>query len=229
MAEPSFSDGDLVRTYLREVGRWPLLTPAQESELGRRIDTARAELVGALAGMPCAIHTLADLANRVRSGQAPAAELVLLADGGELEGVARRSGAARDRAAPIGSGRGRACPHPSRVTRPSMRARCSARRRRGRLIARALARQPIRPSVVEEIVARLGSVDMPSRCEPRCTRRVRETHRPDADAVRRTARRNQTRRCGTARRQAAADRSRTSGSSSRLRSAIPTAACRCST
>ena len=130
VAEPSFSDGDLVRTYLREVGRWPLLTPAQESELGRRIDSARAELVGALAGMPCAVHTLADLANRVRSGQAPAAELVLLADGGELESV---------RVDPVLRAIGRAdrlrswsaCPHPSRVTRPSMRARCSAPRRRG--------------------------------------------------------------------------------------------------
>ena len=30
-----------------------------------------------MAGLPCAIHTLADLADRVRSGTAPAAELVL--------------------------------------------------------------------------------------------------------------------------------------------------------
>ncbi len=154
-------DADLVRTYLREVGKRPLLTPAQETELGRRIDAARADLVGALAGMPCAIHTLTDLAQRVRSGQAPAAELVLLPDGGELD-TARvepvlRAIARADRLrawsclsapkSPAGAGHDRA-------VRRAERAR--------RLIAHALARQPIRPSLVEEIVARLRGVQLPT-------------------------------------------------------------------
>src|SRR5581483_4652301 len=78
-------DADLVRKYLREVGRRPLLTAVQEAELGRRIDAARSDLVAALSGLPCAIHTLSELAQLVRSGQTPAAELVLLPDGGELE------------------------------------------------------------------------------------------------------------------------------------------------
>lgn len=78
-------DGDLVRKYLREVGRRPLLTKAEEAAIGQRIEANRADLAAALSGLPSAIHTLTALASLVESGQAPAAELVLLPDGGELD------------------------------------------------------------------------------------------------------------------------------------------------
>ena len=151
---------DLVRTYLREVGRRPLLKPAEESELGRRIDAARADLIGALAGLPCAIHTLTDLANRIRSGEAPAAELVLLPDGGELE---------QSRVEPVLRAitradrlRGWSCLSTPESPRAEGHSRAVTRAAKAqRLIARALARQPIRPSVIDEIVARLGTVEVP--------------------------------------------------------------------
>jgi len=152
---------DLVRTYLREVGRRPLLTPPQETELGRRIDAARSDLIGALAGLPCAIHTLTRLADGVRSGQVPAAELVLLPDGGELESAridpVLRAIARADRL------RAWSClstPESSDV--PGHERAVERAAKAQRLIAASLSRQPIRPSVIDEIVARLAAVEVPA-------------------------------------------------------------------
>lgn len=156
---PSAGD-DLIRTYLREVGRRPLLTPSQEVDLGRRIDMARADLVAAIAGLPCAVHTLADLADRVRSDRAPAAELVLLPDGGEL---------APARVAPVLRAIARAdrlrswsCLATPRATGPSHDRAVARAARAQRVIAHALARQPIRPSLVEELVGTLTAVELPA-------------------------------------------------------------------
>ncbi len=157
---PASVDGDLVRAYLRELGKRPLLTPMQETVLGRRIDDGRAELIGALSGFPCAIHTLSDLANRVRAGEGAAAELVLLPDGGELDAgrvePVLRAIARADRlrawsclSTPESSD---ADGHDRAVTRAA---------KAQRLIAHALGRQPLRPSVVDEIVSKLRSVEMP--------------------------------------------------------------------
>jgi RNA polymerase sigma factor (sigma-70 family) len=156
--EPATVAGDdLVRTYLREVGRRPLLTPAQESELGRRIDAARSDLIAALAGLPCAIHTLTRLADGVRSGEIPAAELVLLPDGGELDAArvdpVMRAIARADRL------RVWSClstPESSDAQRHDRAIQRAAKAQR--LIAASLSRQPIRPSVIDEIVGRLGKV-----------------------------------------------------------------------
>jgi RNA polymerase primary sigma factor len=83
-APVSHEDADLVRMYLNQLGRRPLLTFAQEQEIGRRIEERRGDLLGAIAAIPCALDTLSSLAESVRKGQAPAAELILLPDGGEL-------------------------------------------------------------------------------------------------------------------------------------------------
>jgi RNA polymerase sigma factor (sigma-70 family) len=151
---------DLVRTYLREVGKRPLLTPQQETELGRRIDAARADLIGALSGMPCAIHTLSELAQRVRAGHAPAAELVLLPDGGELHA---------DRVEPVLRAIARAdrlrawscLATPESTDGPDYDRALQRATKAQKLIAGSLARQPIRPSLVDEIVSRLNAVTVP--------------------------------------------------------------------
>jgi RNA polymerase primary sigma factor len=75
---------DLVRVYLQHIGRRKLLTPAQEKALGLRIEQARSDLVVELARLPCAVATLSGLAAKVRRGEAPASQLILLPDGGEL-------------------------------------------------------------------------------------------------------------------------------------------------
>jgi len=118
-------DVDIVRTYLQQVGRWPLLKPEEEAEIGRRLDAARASMLAALAAIPCALESIGRLADRVKSGEAPAAELILLPDGGELE--------------------------PGRVA-PVIRALEHARRTRK---SEEVAKLPIRPAVVDEIVANL--------------------------------------------------------------------------
>ena len=159
-SQPLRDEVDIVRTYLQHVGRWPLLKPEQEAEIGRGLDAARASLLAALASIPCALDCLKRLADRVKSGEAPAAELILLPDGGELE--------------------------PGRVA-PVIRAIERAQRlQRGD----ELAQQPIRPALVDEIVANLrrlvdnaGRGDMSEDDLCRCTGFSVEQFRAQFDAV----------------------------------------------
>jgi RNA polymerase primary sigma factor len=81
----SREDIDIVRVYLKSVGRRKLLKAKEEQEIGRRIETGRGELQAALGTIPCALGALVTLADQVRARVAPAAELILLQDGGELE------------------------------------------------------------------------------------------------------------------------------------------------
>jgi len=76
---------DLVRVYLTHIGRRKLLTARQEQEIGRKMEVARGELLAELAIIPAARQTLLSLADAVRRKEAPAAELILLPDGGELK------------------------------------------------------------------------------------------------------------------------------------------------
>jgi RNA polymerase primary sigma factor len=78
-------DVDLVRLYLNTIGRRRLFTAPEEREAARRIEETRSELLAALAMIPCALDTLASLAANIGRGTAPAAELILLPDGGELK------------------------------------------------------------------------------------------------------------------------------------------------
>jgi HSP20 family protein len=76
---------DLVRLYLTHIGRRKLLTARQEQEIGRKMEVARGELLAEMAAIPAARRTLVSLAEAVRGHTAPAAELILLPDGGELK------------------------------------------------------------------------------------------------------------------------------------------------
>ncbi len=155
-------DADLVRVYLTRVGRRRLLTAAEEQELGRRMETARAEALEALALIPCARSTILSLAARVRAGAAPAAELMLFPDGGELTPARTRPVLARfaeiaewqaeiDRLCARRGGR-----------RATARSKARARAEIGRLsekIARRLSELPVRPSVVDDVLAELARID----------------------------------------------------------------------
>jgi RNA polymerase primary sigma factor len=85
IAGVSSQDVDLVRVYLTHIGKRKLLKPEQEREIGLRIEQARGGVIAALAVIPAALGTFASLARLVKTGAAPAAELILLPDGGELE------------------------------------------------------------------------------------------------------------------------------------------------
>jgi hypothetical protein len=73
---------DLVRVYLRHIGRRKLLTARQEQEIGRAIEVARGELQAELAAIPAARQSFLSLVDAIRRRAAPAAELILLPDGG---------------------------------------------------------------------------------------------------------------------------------------------------
>ncbi len=153
---------DLVGVYLKHIGRRKLLTAQQEREIGRAMEVARGELLSDLAAIPAARQTLLALADAVESGRVPAAELILLPDGGELtpgrirpvlrafeqvRGIERQIETCRAR---IGSPRSTAT------------SRTRARRDIARLqksIGARVRDLPLRPSAVDGIVAELHRID----------------------------------------------------------------------
>ena len=76
---------DPVRLYLKEIGKVPLLTAAQEVEIGRRIEVGQVALRRTLAGVPMAVEALLDIGDRLRRGEIPADDVIVLPEGGELD------------------------------------------------------------------------------------------------------------------------------------------------
>ncbi len=155
-------DADLVRVYLQHIGRRRLLKADQEFELGWRIEQARAELLAVCARIPCALQTMVSLADQIRHGRALAAELILLPEGGELrdeniQPVLRAFRRIR---------RLRRCADLWRRRMGDRRLGAARRRHFAAQIARAtaeterlLAEQPVRPALVDEVVAELRRLD----------------------------------------------------------------------
>jgi RNA polymerase primary sigma factor len=153
---------DLVRMYLKHVGRRKLLTALEEQDIGRRIEVARGEVLATLATIPGALETLRSLAETVRTGAAPAAELILLPDGGELrpENIApvlRAFARIRRLERQVEQLHERLA---DRRSTAASRAKCradiaSARERMGSI----LGDQPVRPSVVDDVIAELGRIE----------------------------------------------------------------------
>jgi RNA polymerase primary sigma factor len=153
---------DLVRTYLTNIARRKLLTAREEQDIGRRIEVTRGELLGEIATIPSALQTLVALEEAVKRGTSPAAELILLPDGGELE---------RAKIEPVIKAFARIRRQQRRIN--DWRDRCEDRRSTAatRAAARAeiadayqqiaiiLRDQPIRPSVVDDLVTELRRLD----------------------------------------------------------------------
>ena len=76
---------DPVRLYLKEIGKVSLLTADQEVQIGRRIEVGQIALRRALAGIPMAVSALLDVGDRLRRGEIPADDVIVLPEGGELE------------------------------------------------------------------------------------------------------------------------------------------------
>jgi RNA polymerase sigma factor (sigma-70 family) len=149
------TDVDLVRLYLRHISRRRLLKASEEREIGRRIESARGDLLAEVVSIPCGRRTLLALADHVRGGTAPAAELILLPDGGELKS---------EKIEPVLVALDRVRTLETRVMDIERRHRrpTSPRAPSGRRVdevneeIRATVRDlPIRPSVVDEIVRAL--------------------------------------------------------------------------
>ena len=79
--EAASADEDLVRLYLRQMGKRRLLTAADERLIGARMERARADVLVALADLPASRATLLTMASAVRAGEAPASEFILMPDG----------------------------------------------------------------------------------------------------------------------------------------------------
>jgi RNA polymerase primary sigma factor len=155
-------DVDLVRVYLNHIGKRKLLKAHEEQEIGRRIESARNDLLEELATIPSARQTLLSLADMVRTGRVPAAELILLPDGGELksENVVRvmRSFALLRR-----------YERDIEVHRNALRDRRANKTAKARAeesiehiesrFGTTLCKLPIRPSVVDDIVTELSQID----------------------------------------------------------------------
>ena len=150
------AEADPVRQYLVQIGKTKLLTPAQEVEIGLEMELARANVLAAISQIPCAVQCLSSLAELVKAGTAPAAELILLPEGGELEPA---------RVAPVL----RAFARMARLDRCRQQWRDRAFEgdehaaeevgRSTKLIAITLSRQPLRPSVVDELLEKLRRLD----------------------------------------------------------------------
>jgi RNA polymerase primary sigma factor len=78
-------DADLVRVYLNRIGRRRLLNPDEQREVCTRIETARAEMLGAMALVPSVIARLAAMAARIPAGTIDVEDLIVLPDGSPLQ------------------------------------------------------------------------------------------------------------------------------------------------
>src|SRR5262245_51615409 len=76
---------DPVRLYLKEIGKVPLLKAQEEVSIGQRIETSQIALRRALGGIPLATAKLLALVDRVRHGEVPLDDVILLPEGGEPE------------------------------------------------------------------------------------------------------------------------------------------------
>jgi RNA polymerase sigma factor (sigma-70 family) len=81
---PPPMETDSVRLYFGEMGKVPLLTAAQEVEIGRRIEAGQAKLQEALGAIPMAVRALTQVGDRLRRDASIANDIVVSPDGTEL-------------------------------------------------------------------------------------------------------------------------------------------------
>ena len=153
---------DLVRVYLQHIGKRKLLKAAEERTIGERIENAQRDLVMTLGDVPSAVQTLVALADRVRTKGDPAAELILLPEGGELKEehvtpVLKAFARVKRRRCIIENAK-------LKLEAPKLGVKAKAQiegqiARTRKAVAEELAAQPIRPSLIDDIVAELTHLD----------------------------------------------------------------------
>ena len=149
---------DPVRLYLKEIGKVPLLTAAQEVQIGRRIEVGQIALRRTLAGIPVAVTTLLEVGDKLRRGETPADDVIVLAEGGELDAkelrpvllafgrlrrlerkIAQLNGSLRDK-------------RQSKTSRASRGKAIAAAREK---IQKVVADMPLKPALIDDIVAQV--------------------------------------------------------------------------
>src|SRR5881409_3059267 len=149
---------DPVRLYLKEIGKVSLLTAAQEVQIGRRIEVGQIALRRTLAGIPTAVETLLEVGDRLRRGDIPADDVIVLAEGGELD-------AKELRPVLLAFGRVRRLQRKIAGRQDSLgdeRRSTASRTSRAKTIAAAreaiqkvVADMPLKPALVDDIVAQV--------------------------------------------------------------------------
>jgi RNA polymerase primary sigma factor len=119
---------DPLRMYFGEIGRVPLLTAAQEVEIGRRIEAGRLGLQRVLASIPLAVDALIEAGERLRRGEVNVAAVLTLPEGGELD---------------------------ARALRRLLPAFARLRRQVGPVLERTVERLPLHPDFLDALVARV--------------------------------------------------------------------------
>jgi RNA polymerase primary sigma factor len=153
---------DLVRVYLQHIGKRKLLKGAEERTIGERIEKAQRELVKQLGDVPSAVQTLIALAERIRTKGDPAAELILLPEGGEVQDehklpVLKAFGRIKRRRCVIDTARVKL--QNSRLATKAKSHLEEQIKRSRTTVAEELAALPIRPALIDDIVSELSHVD----------------------------------------------------------------------
>ncbi len=149
---------DPVRLYLKEIGKVPLLTAQQEVEIGRRIEVGQVALRRALAGIPMALRDLLETGERLRRQEIAADDVIVLPEGGELDAAEIRpvlQGFARIRRLEREIARLTEALQDKRrsaVTRSNYQKWVAANRE---AIQKIVAEMPLKPALVDELVARV--------------------------------------------------------------------------
>ena len=147
---------DPVRLYLKEIGKVPLLTARQEVEIGRRIEVGQIALRRALAGIPSAVRTLLDVGDRLRREEVSAEDVIVLPEGGELDPKALRPvvlAFARMRRHERKIGRLREALGDKRRTAASKQRVLQLIERERAAIQKNVAEMPLKPALIDEMVA----------------------------------------------------------------------------
>ncbi len=154
---PASSKGeDPVRLYLKEIGKVPLLTARQEVEIGRRIEVGQVALKRTLVGIPTAVRALLEVGDRLRRGEMPADDVIVLAEGGELDAKEIRPvllAFGRLRRLERKVARLEGGPGDQRRSRASRATRAKELARSREAMQKVVAEMPLKPALIDDIVA----------------------------------------------------------------------------
>ncbi|MBI4637932.1 MAG: sigma-70 family RNA polymerase sigma factor, partial [Candidatus Rokubacteria bacterium] len=149
---------DPVRLYLKEIGKVSLLSARQEVEIGRRIEVGQIALRRALGGIPMTVRMLLEVGERLRRGEIPADDVMVLPEGGELEAkeikpvllafarIGRLERRLRQLQQSLGDRRRSATSH-GKATRSIAAGRAA--------IQTVLEEMPLRPALIDDLVAKV--------------------------------------------------------------------------
>jgi RNA polymerase primary sigma factor len=149
-------DENSIRQYLKEIGQVRLLSAAEEVEIGQRIEAGQIAMRRIVGGIPLAVHALLEVAGRLRHGEMTVDEVLVVADGlEEREADAFLRTAVRVQRLEIDAAAAGQSLHSRRRSAAGRRATLDKITGHRREVQDLVAALPLRPALVEGIVARI--------------------------------------------------------------------------